>query len=167
MDDNAKDVIVAVVGVAGTLLGAIFGFWFADIRRHEPTKRSAYAKFVTLAIQTRQTIESARAGDGDDEKALQANLKAADKLGNDLYQTFASILMLGSRPVAVASMRALYTAMRLVDVPDDQWTEAEKMAADNLDRFIDTARKELGQEPLPGLSQLDAALTDPTEPNSR
>ena len=142
MDDNIRDVLLAVTTVLGTLGGVYVGSALQDRRRHDADKRHAYANFVAGVRETMVVVARNRQADdpGDAE--------VGDARGVEMFANEALIRMIGSTDVAERAATVGKAFVTWLDIgrskPSEQvWRAGQENVRVALDEFMQAARKDL------------------------
>lgn len=133
---------MAVIGVAGALGGIAVGWILQDRRRHEESKRQAFARFVGVSKASINLTADALAGKLPSDDRV-------DAMARELWETLAMILILGNDETA-KSARAVQEALRdwlgqgskgIKDTAASDRARGKSEVA--LEEFLKSARREL------------------------
>lgn len=145
VDDNLKDVLLALLMVGGTLGGIWLGTWLSQQRRHDDVKRDAYGKFLRLGREAESSLR-ALADTG------ARNDPVSSEWGDELLASFAVVEVVGSNHAAAAGREyaaalGKFARAWLADL-DPEIKAARDASAEGVKaaraKFVEAARKDLG-----------------------
>lgn len=143
MDENTKDVLLALFAVIGPLVGVWLGQRLEagreDRHRFDDAKRAAYARFRVLNSEASMKISDIwKTGKNPRETGeLRSGFLA------ELREVRADVELLGSPTV---QLRATAVTDTIGEYLDD--ADGRKRVGAALDAFVDAAREDLGAPPL-------------------
>jgi hypothetical protein len=153
MDDNTRQVLIAVVGVVGTLGGIGLGWVLQGLRRHDEARRESYSRFISLATQTIERVEKLiERLTTDPEFDQEAFLTENQGLSDNFNQAYAEVLVLGSPKAAQAAVSvadAMVSEHGSASTPAEFLQGVKSNTQSALEAFVHVARKDLGQRATP------------------
>lgn len=144
MDENLKDVLLASLGVVGTLGGIGLGAVIEGRHRHDSEKRDAYARFAAVTREVTASISKS----AEDGIALR-DAEAPERVAHEVWMTLGVIQLVGGGKVLegaelVHHAIGLWLRAPLKSVDEEGWLRAQKGVAVALEMFLEAARKDLG-----------------------